>query len=213
MKELLYATNNPGKLKEVSRLLEPHRIKVWSPKSLGIDFEVNEVGNTLEENARLKFDSFSEIGLGMVVMSDDTGVEIAPLRGEPGIHVRRWKDHQTRMSDEGIIRYCIQRLEGIPFQQRKARFRTIVCLGTQPQDSEFFEGVLDGLILEQPIPQRIEGFPFESLFYIPEINKVLGRVHQLRPEQRSGFLTHRERAIRAALPRMVQLLNSGATSD
>lgn len=213
MREVLYATNNPSKVEEVSRILGLHRIKVWTPQSLGILYKVEESGSSLEQNARLKFNAGISSGVGMTVLADDTEVEIEPLNGEPGMFVRRWRDHRTEMSDEEIIQYCLDRLNGVPFEKRVAKFRTVICVGTNDQDAQFFDGYINGLILEEPIPLRMKGFPFESLFYIPQINKVLGRVHQLKVNQRSGFLTHRERAIEAALPLINQLLKQEISSN
>lgn len=69
-----------------------------------------------------------------------------------------------------------------------------------------FEGTLRGEILENPASIRIEGFPFESLFFIPEWNMILGEVHQLEAGQKKGRLNHRERALQKAIPRIKELI-------
>ena len=204
--ELLYATNNPGKIIEVFKLLEHNGIKVVSPKDLGIDLDVPETGNTLEENATLKAKSFLEVSNGRIVLSDDTGLEIDSLNGEPGIHVRRWKDGQTRLTDEEVIDYCMERMDEIPKEKRGAQFRTVLVLATPDGKIETFDGVLRGTILEKPADIRVEGFPFESLFYIPEWNMLLGQVHQLKAEEKEGRLNHRERALQKAIQRVKELL-------
>lgn len=206
--ELLYATNNPGKMIEVSKLLEHNGIKVVSPKDLGIDLDVPETGNTLKQNAIAKAKAFLELSGGRIVLADDTGLEIDSLNGEPGIYVRRWKDGQTRLTDEEVIDYCMERMSGIPKEERRAQFRTVLVLATPDGEVEVFEGVLRGEILEHPADIRIEGFPFESLFYIPEWNMLLGEVHQLKAEEKEGRLNHREKALEKAIPRVQELLQT-----
>lgn len=204
-KEILYATNNPGKVIEVSKLLSHNGINVVSPKDLGIDLDVPEVGNSLEENASSKAESFLAKSNGRIVLSDDTGLEIDALDGEPGIHVRRWKDGKTRMADEEIIDYCMKRMKDLPKGMRGAQFRTVLALALPNGKVETFEGTLRGEILREPASIRVEGFPFESLFYIPEWKMILGEVHQLKADEKDGKFNHRERALQKAVPRIKQI--------
>jgi len=208
MMPLLYATTNPGKVMEVRKHLAPHGIELVSPAQIGLDIEVNETGSTLEENATLKAQAYLHHAPGRVVMADDTGIEIDALGGEPGIHVRRWKDQQTPMSDEAIIDYCLQRMHGIPQGQRQAQFRTVIALGSPGSAIECFAGILCGDIRPSAAPLKYAGMPFETLFYISEWGKLLGDIHDLSPEAKSqhGYFTHRERALQNALPRLRELL-------
>ena len=206
-KEILYATNNPGKVIEVSKLLKHNEINVVSPKDLGIDLDVPEVGKTLEENASLKAKAFLAKSNGRAVLSDDTGLEIDALNGEPGIHVRRWKDGRTKMTDEKIIDYCIEKMKDLSEGKRGAQFRTVLALALPNGGIETFEGTLRGEILIKPALIRIEGFPFESLFYIPEWKMILGEVHQLKADKKDGRFNHRERALQKAVPRIKEILS------
>jgi XTP/dITP diphosphohydrolase len=211
MMPLLYATTNPGKLMEVSKYLAPYRLALVSPAQAGLDLEVDETGSTLEANATLKAQAYLRHAPGMVVMADDTGIEIDALGGEPGIHVRRWKDQQTPMRDAAIIDYCLDRMHGIPQDQRQAQFRTVIALGSPGGAIECFDGILRGNIMPSAAPLKYAGMPFETLFYISEWGKLLGDIHDLSPEEKSqnGYFTHRERAIQNALPRLRELLAEG----
>jgi XTP/dITP diphosphohydrolase len=211
MMPLLYATTNPGKVMEVNKHLAPHGIVLVSPAQIGLDLEVDETGSTLEENATLKAQAYLQHAPGRVVMADDTGIEIDALGGEPGIHVRRWKDRQTPMSDAAIIDYCLQRMHGIPPGQRQAQFRTVIALGIPGGAIECFDGILRGDIRPSAAPLKYAGMPFETLFYISEWGKLLGDIHDLSPEAKSqhGYFSHRERAIQNALPRLRELLVRG----
>jgi len=208
---LLYATTNPGKVFEVRKILAAHGLGLLAPQDLGLSLDVDETGATLEENATLKarayFDLARERGRdgALVVLADDTGLEIDALGGEPGIHIRRWIGR--KMTDQEIYDYTLERLANVPPGERGALFRTVIAIGTPAGSIELLEGRLRGEILVNPGPVQIAGFPFEALFYVPAWSRVLGEIYELPPAEKASFLTHRERAIRAALPRLRALLN------
>lgn len=194
--ELLYATNNPGKLKEV-RLFLGDAVELKSPRELGLAVEVDESGTTLEENARLKAEAFrTEVPVGMIVMADDTGFEIDALNGEPGVYVRRWRDHRTEMTDEEIIEYCLERMKDVPKGQRGAQFRTVIALALPNGETKSFDGILRGELAEQPLDVHTDGLPFRALLYIPEAGKYLG---DLENDPDPNVLTHRQKAVRKAV--------------
>ena len=193
---------------EVRRLFEAAGIAVLSPADVGLSLDVDETGHTLEENAALKTRAYLDhLGAGYVVVGDDTGVEIDALDGEPGIHVRRWTG--SRMTDEAIIVYCLERMRGIPPDQRGAQFRTVFAVGVPGGELALFDGTLRGVILDAADPLRIEGFPFESIFYVPEWDKLFGEIHFLPAEEKAPFVTHRERALHHALGHIRALLAGG----
>lgn len=207
-RRLLYATTNPGKVFEVRKILAAHGLDLLAPQDLGLALDVDETGATLEENATLKarayFDLARERDGALVVLADDTGLEIDALGGEPGIHIRRWIGR--KMTDQEIYDYTLERLANVPPGERGAQFRTVIAVGTPAGDIELFEGRLRGEILVNPGPVQIAGFPFEALFYVPAWSHVLGEIYSLPPAEKAACLTHRERAIQAALPRLRSLL-------
>lgn len=196
--EVLYATTNPGKLLEVSDYLHEDGFEVKSLRDVGITDDVPETGITLEENARIKAEARMTQAPGMIVLTDDTGVEISALNGEPGVFVRRWKDHENEMTDEEIIEYCIERLAGAPEGERDAQFRTVIAVGFPDGEIVTVDGTLQGRIVTEPIELRVEGFPFESLFFCTEWDMMLGDQHALPPPERNQLLTHRTKAVRQA---------------
>lgn len=207
-RRLLYATQNPGKLMELRSILEPDGIAVHSPADVGVAIDVPEDGQTLEDNATAKARAYMEaLDADTVVLGDDTGLAIDALDGEPGIHVRRWNG--TRMTDEAIIDYCLKRMDGVPLEQRGAQFRTAFAVGVPGDAVTLFDGTLRGVILQLPDPLRIEGFPFESLFFVPEWDMLLGKATLLPAAERRPYVTHRVHALHAALPHLRALLNGG----
>lgn len=211
MRHLLYATTNRGKIEEVRKIVRDHGIDLVAPDDLGLDLDVPEPGTTLEANATLKAEAYLTAladradGRKFVVIADDTGVEIDALDGAPGIHVRRW-DGSARMTDEAIIAYCMDQLRDVSPDARGAQFRTVIAAGTTDHPITCFAGTLRGVILPEPDPLRIAGFPFESIFFVPEWDMLLGHAHQLPAEDQARFVTHRARAVQCALPHIQALL-------
>ena len=208
LNELLYATSNPGKILEVTKLLGYKGISVVSPDDLKINLDVPETGGTLEENARLKVKAYLAKSNDRLVLADDTGLEIDALNGEPGIRVRRWRDGETRMEDEEIIQYCLGLMAGIPMEKRGAQFKTVLAVGLPSGNIEIFKGVLRGVILKEADPIRIKGFPFESLFFVTDWNMLLGHASKLPASQMKNRRNHREKALQKAIPRIKQLVSS-----
>lgn len=212
MNYLIYATSNPGKLMEMGKHLASLGIKVHSLKDFGIpEFDVPETGTSLGENAEIKVHAYlkalqdrSELkGNKFLVISDDTGLEIDGLGGQPGIRVRRWKGY--RMTDQEINDHALSEMKELKGEQRSAKFRTVNAIGVLGEDGvigpevKFFEGTLTGRILEEPVGQIIPGFPFERLFFVPEWGMHLGGAHLLPQSEKDKLLSHRERAIMASL--------------
>lgn len=202
MTDIVYATTNPGKYAEVQKIFSGHGIMIHPASKYRVNLEVDETGETLEENAILKAEAYS-LAINhsdVVVISDDTGLEIDALGNEPGIKVRRWKGY--RMSDEEIINYTIERLSGVVDQKRTAHFRTIIAVAELGKKTMTFEGKLYGRILGKPTKLRVEGLPFQSLFYVTEYSLMLGDLHDMDVSQKlaRSIITHRERAVISALP-------------
>lgn len=203
--KIVYATTNPGKFEEVSKLFTVHELMIHTPKEFGVNLDVEETGSTLEENAILKAESYlSKLPDNFVVIGDDTGVEIKALNGEPGIKVRRWKGYQ--MTDQEIFDYCLLRMKGIPKGERQAQFRTVFAVASHGRPTKLFAGTLDGEIVNDPSPQIHPGFPFETLFYVPEWKVVIGEIYKLNPQARDLLATHRHKAVLKALPYLRSLL-------
>lgn len=206
---LFYATTNIGKIHEVNLYLRKFGIRVRTPQEFGLSLTVDENFPTLEENAKHKVKAYLPFVNNMLVIADDTGLEIDALGGEPGVRPRRWAGYT--MSDEKVITYCLERLNGVPYHKRAAQFRTVIALGkTGNKTVEVFDGTLQGIIVEKPSGLPIEGLPFGSLFYVPQWKMMLEDIRKLSQKQRGKFLSHRQNAIANALPRIKQLLSLSA---
>lgn len=204
MTSIVFATTNPGKFSMVKDIFAHHGIKLLSPLDFNIKINVDETGTTLEENAMLKAESYLKVlPSDCVVIGDDTGIEIDALGGEPGIRVRRWKGYE--MEDEDIISHCLELLKDVPVGKRGAQFRTVLAVASHGIKTKYFDGILKGEILTDPLPLRSKGMPFWPIFYIPELKMTLGEFHAKPVEFQIEHPTHRERAVLKLLPYLATL--------
>lgn len=200
--KLLYATSNEGKAREVRRYLEGLNIELVTLKDLKIDSESPETGETLEENAVEKLNFYRKLVPDLLIMADDTGLEIEALGGKPGVHVRRWKNGVTKLSDEEALEYCLQLMQTVPAGKRQGKFRTVIAIGfPQGGETRLFSGQLNGEILTEidaSVPVT-SGVPFNRVFYVPEWQMTLGHIHGIDQSQLSKYLTHRAKAVLQAV--------------
>ncbi len=206
---IVYATTNPGKFSEVQKLFTGHGIEIKSAADYKIDIDVDETGTTLEENAIIKAEAYRDaIKEDIIVLGDDTGLEIDALGGEPGIKVRRWKGY--KMTDDEIIAYAMERLKDVPDEKRSAQFRTVIAVAKRRLPTKTFSGMLPGKIVMEPHDFREEGLPFQPLFFSTEYNQMLYEIHSLPTADKiaQNIVTHRERAVTLALPYLLSLQNS-----
>jgi XTP/dITP diphosphohydrolase len=162
MKDLIFATNNAHKLLEIKKVIDP-RYRITGLKEHGIHEEIPEDFFTLEENAFQKAAYVYE-KYGYSCFSDDTGLEIEALDGEPGVFSARY----SRMGNpvyphmdvsEGNIRKVLEKLEGEG--NRKARFRTVIALIMEGKRFAF-EGIVEGVITE--VAKGTGGFGYDPIF-------------------------------------------------
>ncbi len=160
--QLVFATHNRHKFEEISLILGD-TIKIVSLDQIGCNEEIPEPFNTLEENAQEKT-RYVMGKYGYNCFSDDTGLEIMALKGEPGVFSARYAsmndyDFAKPQNFEANIQKVLFKLKGI--SNRQARFRTVIAL-IWSKTQYLFEGVVDGTILEQPIGNM--GFGYDPIF-------------------------------------------------
>lgn len=192
---LLIASNNRGKLREYRDILGDLPLELTAPADIGLHLEVAEVGDTYEENARLKAQAFAEAS-GLLTLADDSGLEVDALGGEPGVHSRRYADG----GDADRYRALLERLRGVPPEERGARFRCVIVIVTPAGATYRCEGVCPGIIIDEP--RGTGGFGYDPVFLIPEIGKTMAEL-SLGEKNR---LSHRGRAGQSARPVLMRLL-------
>ncbi|MFQ5523657.1 MAG: RdgB/HAM1 family non-canonical purine NTP pyrophosphatase [Acidimicrobiia bacterium] len=182
---LVVASKNPDKVREIEELLSPTGMVDEIVR--GLDWpDVEETGETLEENALLKGRVVTE-ATGLPVLGDDTGLEVAALGGEPGVHTARFAGPDATYADN--VARLLEVMEGV--EDRRARFRTVVALVFPSGEEVVAEGVLEGVITFEP--RGSEGFGYDPVF------EVEGRtLAEMGPEEKNT-LSHRARAVRALM--------------
>jgi XTP/dITP diphosphohydrolase len=180
-RRLVIATGNAGKLREYRELLADTGFEL-----VAFDSEVEEVGETYAENARLKAETASARS-ALLSLGDDSGVEVEALGGFPGIRSARLGPTQQARTAE-----LLRRLEGKP-QPWKARFVCVLALAAPGEETQFFEGECRGEIV--PEWRGEAGFGYDPIFLVPGTGKTFG---EMTPEEKRLY-SHRARAVRALL--------------
>ena len=185
--KLLLATNNQAKVREYKSLLLNLPYELVTLAEQGISVVVNEVGESLEENARLKATVSAEKSQ-LLTLADDSGLEVDALGGEPGRLSARYAGENA--SDRERVSYLLARLNGVPWEKRTARFRCVIALATPDGKVEFCSGERQGLITFTPRGKH--GFGYDPVFYLPELDKTMAEL----PPALKNQVSHRGQAAR-----------------
>ena len=165
--KILIATKNPGKAMEMKIFLGDG-FEIVCLADLSDAPDIDETGNTFEENALLKARFYFEWS-GIPSIADDAGLEIDHLNGEPGVLSRRWPGYEA--TDEELIEMALKKLGGVPKERRTAHLRT-VGLYYDGKNTLSRTASVEGYITEDYCGHCEKGYPFRSIFWIPKFNKL-----------------------------------------
>jgi len=194
--KVLLATQNKGKVKELQELLAGEDIEVLSLLDIENWEEVAESGSTFAENAALKARIAAQ-RTGLVSLADDSGLEVDALHGAPGVYSARYAGEPK--DDDRNNEKLLKELEGVPEDQRTARFRCALVVATPTGEEYLTEGVVEGRILTER--RGKEGFGYDPLFYLPDFGRTMA---QLNVNQKNK-ISHRAQAFRKAVPILKEL--------
>ncbi|UCC62593.1 MAG: XTP/dITP diphosphatase [Anaerolineae bacterium] len=197
MRRFLVATNNPGKVKEYAGLLGDLPVTLTTPTQEGLSLAVAETGATFAENAILKARAYAKAS-GLLTLADDSGLEVDALDGAPGVRSARYAGQGA--SDEDRCRLLLRNLADVPPGKRTARFRCVVAMATPEGEVHTAEGRCEGVIGFESRGRH--GFGYDPVFYLPDRGQTMA---ELPPEVKNR-ISHRARAIQAALPTLRRLL-------
>ena len=185
--KIIFATGNKGKLREAAEILG-EGFTLLSPADLGITEDIEETGDTLQENSVIKAD-YIHARTGMDCFADDTGLEVDVLGGAPGVHSARYA---TEGHDfDANIDKLLAELEKHPGEPRTARFRSVITLIFKGE-YHFFEGTLEGAIA--PARRGDKGFGYDPVFIPEEFpDNTVGELD----EETKNAISHRGKALRA----------------
>lgn len=188
-RELLIATNNAHKLRELRTMIDPLYFHVRIPSDLGLSVEVDETGGTFEENAILKAEAFT-MASGMVCVADDSGIEVDALGGAPGVLSARYGGEGATDQDRNNL--LLSRLKDTPSCRRTARFVAVIAVAGPDIRTRTFRGEVEGVIADAC--RGTNGFGYDPLFYYPPYGRTFGEV----PSAAKDVVSHRARAVAAA---------------
>ena len=188
MTKIIIATTNEGKMKEFRALLAHKDVEILSMKEAGINIEIEENGKTFEENSAIKAKTVCEYS-GCLCLSDDSGLEIDYLGGEPGIYSARYLGHDTPYEVKN--RMIIERLKEVPKEKRTARFVCSVAAAFPDGRVLTVKDTMEGRIADAPAGKG--GFGYDPIFFVPEFHCSTA---ELTMEQKNE-VSHRGKALRA----------------
>lgn len=182
IQELVFATNNQNKVAEIKKVLGS-LFEVITLKDAGIDIDIPEPYDTLEENARTKSTTIFEL-TGKNCFSEDTGLFVDALKGEPGVKSARYAGDNATNKDN--IEKLLTHLNDV--EKRYARFRTIISLMLNGEEHQF-EGICEGVILKDPVGEK--GFGYDAIFIPDGSEKSFA---QMETEEKNLY-SHRKKAV------------------
>lgn len=185
MKELVLATRNRDKGRELAALLGDLGIRIRTLSDFPDAPEVVEDGATCEANAVKKATEMAR-ATGLATVADDTGLEVDALGGRPGVYAARYAGEDATYEDN--CRKLLRELSGVPPERRTARFLTVAAIALPGWGVRVAHGILEGLIAEAPAGSQ--GFGYDPVFFVPELGKTLA---ELTPAEKNR-ISHRARA-------------------
>ncbi len=180
--KIVFATNNPNKIKELQNLL-PKSIKLLNLKDIGCFEEIEETEVTLKGNAKLKADYITK-NYGYDCFADDTGLEVGVLNGSPGVYSARYAGKNCN-SEDNMDKLLAELNDKT---NRKAQFKTIITLNLHGKQY-FFEGICKGAILKEK--QGEEGFGYDPIFKPTGYDKSFAQMTL----SEKGIISHRGKAV------------------
>ena len=189
MKEIVMATNNAGKVKEMQSLFAPLGITVKALKDVfETPVDIEETGKTFEENAKLKAETVCQM-IGKVVIADDSGLEIDALNKEPGVMSARFLGHDTPYDIKN--NYLLEVLKGQTMRQ--ARYVCAMAMAVPGKETVVFQETMEGEIALKA--QGEQGFGYDPIFYFPPVGKTAAMMDL----EEKNLYSHRAKATRHIL--------------
>lgn len=184
-RQVILATHNKHKVEELSALLAPLKIRVFSAADFPELPDVIEDGSTFEENAIKKAKEIAQF-TGISAIADDSGLCVDALNGEPGIFSARYAGEHG--NDQANNQKLLERMSDIPDDQRTAYFISVIAFANTDGSVHTFSGTCKGKILREA--RGSNGFGYDPLFYIPELGMTMA---ELSPQEKNR-VSHRARA-------------------
>lgn len=196
MTKIIFATGNQGKVNEIKEILKDLDAQVITMKEAGFDIEVEEDGETYEENAILKAKAIAEAS-GCLTLADDSGLEVDYMKGELGVHSARYMGHETSydIKNQSIL----DKLEGVPDELRTARFVSAIAAVFPDGRIETVRATMEGRIAHKIAGGN--GFGYDPIFFLPDRGCTSAEISL----EEKNAISHRGKALRLMRDRLVEI--------
>ena len=198
MKRIVFATKNPGKMKEIHMVLGYLGCEIVSMAESGIDLEIEENGRTFEENAIIKAEAIAAV-CDDIVLADDSGLEVDCMDKQPGVYSARFLGEDTSYDYKN--RYIIDQCAGKTGEERSARFVAAIACSQKGYPTITTRGVIEGQIAYEPAGDN--GFGYDPIFYLPERGLTTAQL----PLEEKNKISHRGKGLEAMKPYLRQRLD------
>ena len=195
-KRIVFATGNKDKMKEIRMIMGDLNLPILSMKEAGVKKEIIEDGTTFQENALIKAKAIAELLPDDIVMADDSGLEIDYLNKEPGIYSARYMGEHTSYDIKN--NHILERLKGVPKEQRTARFVCAVAAVFPGGKSIVVNGTMEGRIADHIAGEN--GFGYDPIFWLDDYGCTSA---EISPEEKNS-LSHRGKALRAVRQQIME---------
>ena len=185
---IIFATKNNHKMKEIREILDGLGYEILSMTEAGVDIDVVEDGTTFEENALIKSRTIRDHVKNAIVLSDDSGLEVDYLNGQPGIYSARWMGEDTSYDIKN--QKLLNLLEGVPEEERTARFVCALAAAFPDGTDKVVRGTIEGIVGYESAGEN--GFGYDPIFFVPEYKCTTA---EMTPEQKNE-ISHRGKALR-----------------
>ena len=199
--KLLVATGNQGKLKEIRSLLKESPIEIIGLDQFTNPPEVIEDGLTFADNARKKAQEMAQFS-NYLTLADDSGLVVAALDGEPGVHSARYAGVQGDDAANNVK--LLSTMADIVDEKRQAAFHCVMALAWPDGRCETYDGQVSGLIMRGE--RGTGGFGYDPLFIVPEYGKTMAEL----PFEIKNRISHRGMALRKVIPLLRELAEQAA---
>ena len=184
---IVFATGNEGKMKEVRMIMDELGIEVVSMKEAGVVLDIEENGTTFEENAMIKAQAIADVLEDVIVLADDSGLEIDYLNKEPGVHSSRYMGEITSYDIKN--QHILDLLKDVEEEKRTARFVCTIAVIFPDGEKQVVRETIEGQIGYESKGEN--GFGYDPIFYVPEYDCTTA---ELSLEQKNQ-ISHRGKAL------------------
>ncbi len=198
--EIVFATGNKDKMREIRQILGGLNADIKSMKEAGADIDIVEDGSTFEENALIKARAVAGLCKDSIVLADDSGLEIDFLNKEPGIYSARYLGRDTSYTEKNTI--ILEKLQNVPDEKRTARFVCAIAACLPGGKEVVVRGTMEGRIGYEIAGEN--GFGYDPIFFLPEYGKTSA---ELLPEEKNA-VSHRGKALRMMEEKLRELINA-----